>query len=175
MSGPNHRPFKISVLIFVRDAAGRHLLLQRAKEPNKGMWSPIGGKLEMSAGESPFECAIRETYEEIGLEVTEKDLHLFSVISEKDYEGSGHWLMFLFACRKILDDLPASIEEGVFAFFTREEIDRVAVPETDRAALWPLFDRFQDGFVCLRASCDPSQPLQITIEETWGERTHAPL
>ena len=66
------------------------------KEPNKNCWSPIGGKLEMRLGESPFECAIRETREEIGLEISEGDLHLFSMISEKAYEGSCHWLMFLF-------------------------------------------------------------------------------
>ena len=64
-------PFKISVLVFVRDDDGRHLLIRRAKEPNKDCWSPIGGKLEMSEGESPFECAVRETKEEIGLDLQE--------------------------------------------------------------------------------------------------------
>ena len=57
-------PFKISVLVFVKDKNGRLLLIRRAKEPNKDCWSPIGGKLEMVGGESPFECAVRETKEE---------------------------------------------------------------------------------------------------------------
>ena len=60
-------PFKISVLVFLRDEAGRLLLIQRTKAPNLGCWSPIGGKLEMGLGESPFECAVRETFEETGL------------------------------------------------------------------------------------------------------------
>jgi len=167
-------PFKISVLVFVRDHQGRHLMLQRAREPNKGMWSPIGGKLEMEIGESPFECAIRETREEIGLDLEENDLHLFAIISEKDYEGTGHWLMFLFKCRKTIDQLPLSIDEGVFAFFTREELDRVSLPETDRASLWPPYDRYQDGFVSLRANCHPDHPLEITIEESW-ERSEPAL
>lgn len=166
MSTRSHRPFKISVLVFVRDRQNRFLLLQRAREPNKGMWSPIGGKLEMSCGESPFECAIRETKEEIGVTVTEKDLHLFSMVSEKDYEGSGHWLMFLFDCRQPVDELPPSIDEGVFGFFTREELKDLPIPDTDRAALWPIHDRYHDGFVALRADCDPAHPLQITIEES---------
>lgn len=129
------------------------------------MWSPIGGKLEMATGESPFECAIRETGEEIGVTLTEQDLHLFSMISEKDYEGSGHWLMFLFECHKPVDALPPTIDEGAFAFFTKEELKSAPLPETDRAALWSLHERYRDGFVALRANCEPSRPLEIIIEE----------
>ena len=50
-------PFKISVLVFVRNTEGKLLLIRRNKSPNMGMWSPIGGKLEMSEGESPYERA----------------------------------------------------------------------------------------------------------------------
>lgn len=174
MSSINQRPFKISVLVFVRDRQGRFLLLQRAREPNKGMWSPIGGKLEMAIGESPFECAIRETKEEIDVTVNENDLHLFSMVSEKDYEGSGHWLMFLFTCRRPVDSLPPSIDEGIFGFFTREDIAKVPLPETDRTALWPLYDRYHDGFVCLRANCAPEHPLEIVIEESREAAPDAP-
>lgn len=162
-------PFKISVLVFVRDRQGRHLLLQRARPPNLGLWSPIGGKLEMASGESPCECAIREAREEIAMDLAESDLHLFGMISEKAYEGAGHWLMFLYDCRRPIEDLPADIDEGVFAFFTRDEIDRVDVPVTDREALWPLHDRFHNGFVAIRAECAPEKPLSVTIEESWGE------
>lgn len=115
-------PFKISVLVFVRNADGKFLLIRRAKEPNKDCWSPIGGKLEMADGESPFECAIRETREEIGLELEASDLHLFSMTSERGYEGSAHWLMFLFECKKRLEKLPPDIGEGGFAFFDYSEI-----------------------------------------------------
>ena len=66
-------PFKISVLVFLRDGAGRLLLIKRRKAPNLGCWSPIGGKLEMGRGESPFECAARETKEEVGLDAELKE------------------------------------------------------------------------------------------------------
>lgn len=92
------------------------LLIQRAKAPNKGCWSPIGGKLDMERGESPYECARRETLEEVGLCLTDNDLHCFGYISEKHYEDQCHWLMFLFHCRVQLDQLPAAIDEGKFAF-----------------------------------------------------------
>ena len=93
-------PFKISVLVFVHNNFNEHLLIRRNKAPNKGCWSPIGGKLEMHQGESPYECARRETKVEIGLSLVDSDLHCFGYISEKSYEGTGHWLMFLFNCKK---------------------------------------------------------------------------
>ena len=52
--------YKISCLLFAKNNVGEILLIQRKKKPNRGYWSPPGGKLEMDIGESPFECAIRE-------------------------------------------------------------------------------------------------------------------
>ena len=156
--------YKISVLIFLKDQAGRFLMLKRAKEPNKGLWSPIGGKLEMPTGESPFECAIREAKEETGIDLTESDLHLFCMAAEKAYEGKGHWLMFLFDCFKPLERLPPGIDEGAFAFYTRAEIDSIAIPETDRRGLWEMYDRFHKRFVALKVDCQPGKPLEFVIE-----------
>jgi 8-oxo-dGTP diphosphatase len=158
-------PFKISVLVFLRDARGRQLLIKRSKAPNLGCWSPIGGKLEMERGESPFECAVRETAEEVGLTLAEADLHLFGYISEKNYEGGGHWLMFLFDCRKVLPGLPPNGDEGEFGFFTRTEIEDLAIPPTDRVLVWPWYDKHRNGFVALRADCAPNQPLDVFVEQ----------
>ncbi len=159
-------PFKISVLIFLKNHEDRHLLLLRNKKPNKNKWSPIGGKLEMSSGESPYECAIRETAEETNHTITLNDLHLFAMIAEKAYEGINHWLMFLFTCKKPLDHLPPDINEGQFQFFSREKIDTLSLPETDRQALWPIYDQYKDSFVAMRADCSPDKQLNIIIEET---------
>ena len=162
-------PYKISVLVFLENAAGQQLLILRQKPPNFGHWSPIGGKLEMALGESPFECAVRETGEETGFQITPDDLHLFAMIAEKAYEGESHWLMFLFRCRRPLPALPPDISEGRFAFFSREQIAQLPIPETDRAALWPIFDRYRDDFVALRADCAPGRPVTVAIEQVTGE------
>lgn len=161
----SQHPYKIAVLVFLENTKGEHLLLLRAKEPNLGAWSPIGGKLEMTIGESPFECAVRETEEETGFKITTPDLHLFGMIAEKAYEGQSHWLLFLFRCRKPIPTLPADIKEGRFGFFSRAQIDSLKLPETDRTALWPIYDKYRDRFVSLRADCDPSVALKVEIEE----------
>lgn len=157
-------PFKISALVFIKNGAGKHLLIERKKSPNLGCWSPIGGKLDMAVGESPYECARRETHEEIGQRLEDEDLHCFGYISEKSYEGAGHWLMFLFNCQRLLDHLPDSIDEGRFHFYSRAEIDTLAIPETDKTLLWPYYDKYRHSFIGLRADCDPRGNLSLTEE-----------
>ena len=161
-------PYKISTLIFIRNAAQKLLLLQRSKPPNKDLWSPIGGKLEMAKGESPFECAIRETREEIGMRLSIQDLHLFGIVTEKAYEGRCHWLMFLFDCKRSIATLPKPCTEGHFAFFTRAEIEDLNLPTTDSQGLWPIYDHCRHGFSVLRADCQPKKPLRIAQEEQFG-------
>lgn len=157
-------PYKISVLVFLENPAGELLLMLRAKQPNLGVWSPIGGKLEMDTGESPFDCAVRETIEETGFEVTAADMHLFAMIAEKAYQGETHWLMFLFRCKRPIAALPPDITEGRFAFFTRERIQSLPIPETDKAALWPIYDKYRDSFVALKADCSRS-PITVQVEQ----------
>ena len=163
-------PFKISVLIFIKDDDGRFLLLKRNKSPNLNCWSPVGGKLEMSIGESPFECAIREVEEETGHIINNDDLHLFATIAEKDYEASGHWLMFIFDCHKPIKSLPPQIDEGFFEFFSREEVDDIDLPVTDRKLLWPNYDNYRESFVAIRADCHPDKDLEIVIEDDHKNR-----
>ena len=157
--------YKIAVLVFLENSGGEQLLLLRAKAPNLGIWSPIGGKLETAIGESPFECAVRETFEETGHRVEPGDLHLFAMIAEKAYEGHAHWLMFLFRCKVPLPGLPPPISEGRFGFFSRAAIDDLPIPETDRSALWQIYDRYRDRFVALKADCAPGKPVVVEIEE----------
>jgi len=163
MSAP--LPHKLSVLVFMQNRAGEHLLIERAKAPNLGRWSPIGGKIETSTGESPHECAVRETAEETGHLCTTTDFHLFAMIAERAYEGGSHWLMFLFTCLRSIDTVPNPIDEGRFGFFPRAAVDQLLLPETDRVGLWPVFDRYRNGFVALRADCTPGHPLVIHTEQ----------
>ena len=168
MNGKNQEStkYRISTLIFIQDQDGKLLLIKRKNKPNQGKWSPIGGKLKTGLGESPFECAIRETKEEASFEVKEEDMHLFGYISEKNYEDSGHWLMFIFKCRKKIDFIPNNGVEGMFGFFSREDLGKLNIPETDRKLIWPLYDRLSnDGFAAVRVDCAVGNELLMEIEE----------
>ena len=156
---------KLAVLVFIENEAGEHLLMLRAKQPNLGGWSPIGGKVETEIGESPFECAVRETLEETGHAISAADLHLFAMVAEKAYEGQAHWLMFLFRCRRPIAALPKDIQEGRFGFFSRAAVSALPIPETDRTALWPTYDSYRDRFVSLKADCAPGKPVRVEVEE----------
>ena len=54
------------------DEAGRLLLVQRANEPGRGLWSVPGGRVE--PGEDDAAALVREMWEETGLRVTPGEL-----------------------------------------------------------------------------------------------------
>jgi 8-oxo-dGTP diphosphatase len=145
-------PYKVSTLLYCFNRADETLLLHRRQEPNLGVWSPCGGKLDLANGESPHGCALREAAEELGVALAPGDLHLTGIVSERGYEGEAHWLMFLFELKRKLDRVPAPIREGSFAFFRRADLDGLALPKTDREMIWPLFWRHRGGFFV--AHCD---------------------
>ena len=132
-------PYKISVLLYCFDEEDRILLLHRNREPNKGLWSPCGGKLKTEIGESPYGCAVRELREETGMSVDFKDLHLAGIVSEESYEGSTHWLMFLFEVKKKFSALPSPHSEGIFCFFEKKDMYRADSSRTRIAFFRGLF------------------------------------
>jgi len=117
----------------------------------------------MQEGESPFECARREALEETGLRLGNKDLHLFGYVSEKNYEGKDHWLMFLFESHILLDHIPPSFDEGSYEFFSRPQIDSLDIPPSDAELIWPFYDRRKVGFWGINADCGADQP-KLVIE-----------
>ncbi len=159
-------PFKIATLLYIFNARDEVLLLQRANEPNRGLWSPCGGKLDMASGESPYACACREAEEEAGLKLTPSDLHLTGIVSEYGYEGTTHWLMFLFEVRPRLEVPPSGHREGLFAFFPPTELSRIDIPRTDREQIWPLFWRHRGGFFSTHCRCLPDAGHQWVLEES---------
>lgn len=159
-------PYKIATLLYVFDDEGRVLLLERVREPNRGLWSPPGGKLETATGESPWACACREAREELGLELRPSDLHLAGIVSEHGYAGTAHWLMFLFEVRPRCERVPPPIREGRFAFFRRDEIDGLEIPETDRRQIWPLVWRHRGKFFAAHCHCGPDGSQAWVLEAT---------
>ena len=145
--GPATGPgYTVATLCFLFDAAGRTLLLERTRPPHRGLHSPIGGKLETATGESPAACAAREIHEEAGIQVGVEDLHLAAVVSEADFPGVGHLLMFLYEVTRPVEVPEGVIGEGRLGWHDLAGLDALALPETDRRVLWPLFLRHRGGF-----------------------------
>jgi ADP-ribose pyrophosphatase YjhB (NUDIX family) len=72
----------VGVGILIRKG-DEYLLIKRASEPDKGLWSVPGGMVEV--GEKAEEAAIRETKEETGLEIEiVKDLSAVDKIVRDD-------------------------------------------------------------------------------------------
>jgi 8-oxo-dGTP diphosphatase len=159
-------PYKVASLLYCFNGQDEALLLERTQNPNRGFWSPCGGKVKMDIGESPYVCGCREAREEIGLEIQPSDLHLTGLISEYGYQGQTHWLMFLFEVKVKLKSLPPPMAEGRFEFFPREKIASLNIPQTDRERLWPWFWKFRGGFFSAHSHCHPDGRNDWTLEES---------
>jgi len=160
--------FQIATLLYIFNERGEVLLLERAQAPNRGFWSPCGGKLKMDNGESPYACACREAQEETGLKISAADLHLAGLISEHGYQGQTHWLMFLFEVQVKLTRLPPVHAEGRFKFFPREQILAQKIPQTDREKIWPWFWQFRGGFFAAHCHCYADGRNEWTLEQACG-------
>ncbi|ELY66052.1 8-oxo-dGTP diphosphatase [Natronococcus jeotgali] len=81
-----------------RDVDGTEevLLIEKRRGLGEGWYNGPGGKLE--AGETPRECAVRETREEVGLEIDPADLEK---AAELDFrlDGERHTLCHVFRTR----------------------------------------------------------------------------
>lgn len=168
-------PYKIACLCDLRDANGRVLLLKRLKAPNLGLCSPIGGKLDVVSGESPAQCAQREILEEAGIHVPMERIHLLGLVSECEFEGKGHWLMFVYHILGPVWVEPHDMREGRLDWFSREEIPALPLPDTDRRIIWPLIDAAQPktpggrpGFFAVHIDCRHGDMKWVVEQQTPG-------
>jgi 8-oxo-dGTP diphosphatase len=159
-------PYKIATLLYCFNEHDEVLLLERAQEPNRGLWSPPGGKLHTDDGESPYACACREAMEELSLQVQPLDLHLTGIVSEHGFQGHAHWLMFLFEVKPRLMKLPAAHREGRFEFFAHEAVSGLKLPDTDRESIWPWFWQHRGGFFAAHCHCHPDGRNEWTLEQS---------
>lgn len=158
--------YQIATLLYCFNERDEVLLLERAQEPNRGLWSPCGGKLDVAHGESPHACACREAREELGIAIEPSDLHLTGIVSEHGHSGQSHWLMFLFEVKPKLKRLPAQHREGAFAFFRPDELARLPLPKTDVDQLWPLFWKYRRGFFAAHCRAKADGTYEWFVEES---------
>jgi 8-oxo-dGTP diphosphatase len=161
-------PYRVAVLCYLWDAQDRLLLLHRRKQPNAGMHSPVGGKVEIAHGESPHECALREVHEETGVALKPGEMRLFGMVAERAYAGQHHWLLFLFECTRPVahSEIAATdMDEGTLTWVPTPEVSGIAIPETDRQFMWPQVLRHRGGgFFVLDIDCSVQPHTQQLME-----------
>ena len=160
-------PYKIAVLCYLYDADGHVLMLHRRKNPNMGMYSPIGGKLEVAQGEGPHECAVREIWEEAGLRIAVDQVRLTGIVSERAYEGQTHWLIFLFEVLRPIgreEVHTMDFDEGRLEWVDVERVHDLAIPETDAKFMWPLVREHRGGFFMVHIDCTVTPMTWIVTE-----------
>ncbi len=158
-------PYKIACLCYLFDVQERVLLIHRHKQPNLDLYSPIGGKLETTTGESPKDCAVREIHEEAGILLAPEDLHLTGVVSETAFNQETHWLMFLFEATLPVSVTPTTISEGRLDWHALDAIDKLPLPESDRQVIWPQFLAHRGGFFAAHLDCRVS-PLVARLDQS---------
>ncbi|GGD61798.1 NUDIX hydrolase [Paenibacillus nasutitermitis] len=96
-------------LCFIRKG-NQILMLNRFFSPIMGKWNGIGGKLEED--ETPYQCVIRETFEETGINIQNPELvGKVTWITEK---GTSGMYVFIASVPTTLDFLtPTSVTEGI--------------------------------------------------------------
>jgi len=172
-------PYRIAVLCYLYDHRDRVLLLHRRQDPNCGMYSPVGGKLEVTRGESPHRCAVREIREETGINLPDDLVRLTGIVSEAAYECENHWLIFLFEVMRPVahhEITRMDFDEGTLQWVDKNDVPNLPIPLTDRQIMWPLTQQHRGGFFVVHIECS-IEPLRWKLHESVKPQqpnTHTP-
>lgn len=152
---------KRSAAMIVLRHEEQFLLLKRGKEPNKGKYVPVGGKLDPF--EDPYTAAIRETKEETGIEVDR--LQYAGVLIESS-PTAYNW-----QCNIYVADIPYQeapfCDEGELSWVTYAQIPELPTPPTD----WIIYQYLMRAQVfAFNAILDEELNLLSMYDEIKGEK-----
>lgn len=106
---------KSAAIAYVCDEQGRILLIQRGIGDTKGLWALPGGYIDVN--EHPKDAAIRETFEETGLQV--EVARLIDVYFDVD---DGGVITIAYAVRILGGELQAGDDALDAVWFSREDV-----------------------------------------------------
>lgn len=112
---------------------GAYLMLHRVKkknDENHDKWIGIGGKFEN--GESPYDCARREIYEETSLKATDLKYRGIVTFVSDEY---GTEYMHLFTSDSFDGEITRECVEGELVWVKKEKIKDLPIWEGDKIFL----------------------------------------
>ena len=114
---------------------GKYLMLHRVKkenDENRDKYIGIGGKF--AEGESPYDCVIRETKEETGLDLQNPQYRGIVTFSSTEYESEQ---MHLFTCSDFTGEV-GYCDEGELVWVNKSELKSLPMWEGDYIFLYLL-------------------------------------
>ena len=114
--------------VLIKD--GKVLLIKRASEPDKGMWSIPGGLIEY--GETAEDAAIREVFEETGLKVEKVQFvdAVTKVIYDEEEKVEYHFSIFDFKTDSFEGQVEASDDAEEAKWVKFEDVPKYPMPYT---------------------------------------------
>ncbi|MDD3144804.1 MAG: 8-oxo-dGTP diphosphatase [Candidatus Gracilibacteria bacterium] len=134
---------KLATLCYLKKE-GKTLMLHRVKkedDTHEGKWNGVGGKFEI--GESPEDCAIRETKEETGLNA--RNPILKGILTFPNFAKGEDWYVFVYEFSDFDGELIES-NEGNLEWVNDEDIFSLNLWEGDKYFLkWIQEGKFFSG------------------------------
>lgn len=115
---------RVAVICILRNLTN-FLLLKRFNEPLKGLYVPVGGKVDPY--ENPYETALREVKEEAGL-VLEKMRFCGTLVETSPIKYN--WMSFVYEAEVDYFE-PPICNEGILEWHDFQNIDTFPTPKTD--------------------------------------------
>lgn len=136
------------------------LLLKRANEPNRGLYVPVGGKVEPY--EDPYQTGLREVAEETGIKL-QKLRYMGSLVETSSVEYNW-W------CSIYMADIPwqeaPSCDEGELEWIDFSALETLATPATD----WHIYQYMaREQPFAMRAIFDENLNMTFMEEEIEGK------
>ena len=120
---------KLATICYI-DNGKEFLLLLRNKKPNdvhEGKYIGVGGKLE--AAETPEECAVREIFEETGLQATKMEMK--GIITFPEFTPGHDWYTYVFTATEYTGSMIEDCNEGELIWVKKTEIQNIKTWEGD--------------------------------------------
>ena len=128
---------RIANLLAVKDE--KVLLLQK---PRRNWFVAPGGKMEV--GESIYDSALREFYEETNLKANNAHLKgVFTMIIKRGEEIVDEWMLYTFVTKDFEGDPYHETREGILDWHKVDDIKTLPMAEGDRSNL--LFAALEKG------------------------------
>lgn len=136
---------------------GQILLMRRNKQPNLGLWVAPGGKIEIH--ESPYECAVRELYEETGLSVCEMSLRgMVTLVIPTIKQPILH---FLYLVTSFTGEIKGEEREGTLQWWPVGEIEQIEMPPANRKFLPEILNGSQTFYQAKYVYNDEERLIEV--------------